>query len=198
MRAVVTMLCFVSTNKGKFEVIRRVLKQYGVELEQKAMELTEPESDSLKEIALVKARQAFEIVKAPLIVEDTGFFLEAYPGFPGQHSKWVFNKIGYEGLFKLLEGKTRKASFHSVICFIDKNGYRLFEGKCRGAVTESVSEKISPELVYARIFTLEGEKVPSVAITAEENDKKSQRGKAAHALGRWLKENGMNQAAGSA
>ena len=81
------MLYFVTENKGKFEMIKRVLQHYGTDLQQKAIELQEPDSDNLKEVALSKARQAFEKVRQPLIVEDTGFFLEAYKGFPGQHSK---------------------------------------------------------------------------------------------------------------
>ena len=68
---------------------------------------------------LERMASAFEKIRKPLIVEDTGFFLDAYKGFPGQHSKWIFQKIGFNGLFKLLEKKTRKAHFYTVICFID-------------------------------------------------------------------------------
>jgi len=188
------VLYFVTTNKGKFDVIQRVLGQYGVEIAQKPIELNEPESESLKEIALAKAKQAYEKLRQPLFVEDTGFYLEAFKGFPGQHSKWVFQKIGYDGFFKLLEGKSKKCFFHTVICFIDgPDSYRFFEGKCTGTVASNVSKKISPSLAYARIFIGKGEKVPSVEMPLKERDAKSQRGIAAHALGKWLKEQALNE-----
>ncbi len=183
------MLYFVTENKGKFEMIERVLQQYGTELQQKTLELNEPDSDNLKEIALSKARQAFEKIRQPLIVEDTGFFLEAYKGFPGQHSKWAFHKIGFEGFFKLLSGKTRKAYFHTVICFIEsEENHRFFEGKWHGKVTNKVSKKAAQALPYSQVFIAEGEKVPAVEMPFDERIDKSQRGIAAHSLGKWLKE----------
>ena len=108
------MLLFATGNNGKFEQVSRVLKEYGIELEQKAVDLNEPETDNLKEVALSKARKAFHELRQPLIAEDTGFYLEAYKGFPGANSKWVFNKIGFEGFSKLLSGKPKKA-FHSFL-----------------------------------------------------------------------------------
>lgn len=187
------MIYFVTTNKGKFELIQRVLQEYGVSLEQKKIELTEPESDSLKEIALEKARQAFEKIRQPLIVEDTGFYLEAFKGFPGQHSKWVFQKIGFQGFFKLLAGKSRKAFFHTVICFIDSGGPHIFEGRWQGKVTTKAAKKKAPSLPYSRIFMGKGETKTSIEMSAAEKDKKTQRGIAAHALGKWLKEKALSE-----
>jgi non-canonical purine NTP pyrophosphatase (RdgB/HAM1 family) len=187
------MLYFVTTNKGKFEMIQGVLQQYGLDLHQKPSDLDEPDTSSLKEIALAKAKQAYEKLRQPLIVEDTGFYLEAYKGFPGENCKWVFNRIGYDGFFRLLEGKSKKAYFHSVICFIDgPDSHRFFEGKWHGNVTEKISKKKSAALPYARIFIDKGGKVPVVELPKKERLNKSQRGIAAHALGKWLKEQSLN------
>ena len=188
------MLYFVTTNKGKFEIIQKVLQQYGLDLQQKPIKLNEPESDSLKEVALGKAKQAFEKLRQPLIVEDTGFYLEAYKGFPGQHSKWVFNKIGYNGFFKLLAGKPKKAYFHTVICLIDApDSYRFFEGKWQGKVIATISKKKLPGLPYSRIFVGNGEKLPAAEMPLEERLNQSQRGIAAHTLGKWLKEKALHE-----
>ncbi len=187
------MLYFVTTNEGKFEIIQSVLQQYGLDLQKKPIELNEPESDSLKEVALGKAKQAFEKLRQPLIVEDTGFYLEAYKGFPGQHSKWAFHKIGYQGFFKLLSGKSKKAFFHTVICLIDApDSYRFFEGKWHGNITEKISKKKSASLPYARVFIPAGEKKTAVELPKEQRINQSQRGIAAHALGKWLKEKALH------
>ena len=51
------MLLFATGNNGKFEQVSRVLKEYGIELEQKAVDLNEPETDNLKEVALSKIKE---------------------------------------------------------------------------------------------------------------------------------------------
>lgn len=187
------MLVFVTGNKGKFEQLSHVLAEYGVEIEQKAMDLDEPNRPDLKDIALAKAKQAFRELGRPVIVEDTGFFLEAYKGFPGTRPKWVFQKLGFEGFLKLLSGKSKKCYFHTVICFMDGlDNYRFFEGKWTGKVSTKVSKKKSPSLPYSQFFIGEGEKLPSVEMSPEDKLKKSQRGVAAHKLGEWLKEKALH------
>jgi len=187
------MLYFATENKGKFERISSVLKEHGIDLEQKKMKLEEPESDSLREIALAKAKQAFEKIKQPLITEDTGCYFEAYKGFPGPHTKWAFEKLGYPGLFKLLSGKSKKCFFHSVICFTDSpESHQFFEAKWHGKITTKVSPKNPGSYPYSRIFIPEGQKITSVEMSSQEKNKISQRGIAAHALGNWLKEKALH------
>ncbi len=187
------MLYFATGNKGKFGQVVEVLVEYGVELEQKLVDFEEPDCEDLKEIALAKARQAFQQLKQPLIVEDTGFFLEAHPGFPGPHTKWVFEKIGFEGFLKLLSGKSKKGFFKTIICFINgKDSFKFFEGKWHGRISSKISKKSSKTLPYSQFFIGKGEKMPSIEMSASEKAKKSQRGIATHALGKWLKEQALN------
>jgi len=191
---VVGMLLFATGNRHKFEEISKTLAHYGIELSFQKTDLIEPDLDSLKEVALAKAKQAFALYRKPLIVEDTGFYLEAYPGFPGPNSKWVFNRIGYEGLFKLLSGKSRKGFFHTVICLIDgPESHRFFEGKWQGKVGKKVVMPEKDAMPYARIFIPDGEKRTAVEMPFEEKDQKSQRSIAAHALGKWLKEKALHE-----
>ena len=53
----------------------------------KKLHIIEPDYDSLEEVAQAKAEQAFEQLKKPVIVEDTGVFFEAYSNFSGQIAK---------------------------------------------------------------------------------------------------------------
>lgn len=180
-------LIFATGNKGKFEQVSRVLAEYGISLERKKVDFVEPDLDSLEEIALSKAKQAFAQLKQPLIVEDTGFYFEAYKGFPGPHTKWAFQKIGFDGFFRLLKGKTKKCFSRTVICFIEaENSHKFFEGKWQGTITTKISKKNSASLPYARIFIGKGEKVPSIEMPEEEKAKKSQRAIAARKLAEWL------------
>jgi XTP/dITP diphosphohydrolase len=42
--------------------------------------------------------------KKPVLVTDTGSFIDALNGFPGANTKFTLNRIGNKGLIKLLEG----------------------------------------------------------------------------------------------
>ncbi len=149
-------LYFITTNKGKFEEVRELLEGC-IELIQKSIELEEPRG-TIEEIALSKAKKAYEIIKAPLIVEDTGFFIPSLNGFPGEFSKWVVNKIGVEGIIKLMEGKKgeeRRAFFKTIVCFFDGKG-KLFEGRVEGHISLKPRGNPKKSLPYDSIFIPKG------------------------------------------
>ena len=73
-------LYFVTSNEEKAEEARMILE---MPVEIRKADLVEIQSLDLKEIVKDKARQAFEIVGESVIVDDVGFFLEAWNGFPG-------------------------------------------------------------------------------------------------------------------
>jgi len=75
------------------------------------VELIEIQSDSLEEIALFSAKQAFSQLHQPLFTEDTGLFVQALNGFPGPYASFVFKTIGYEGILKLLKGISNRTAF---------------------------------------------------------------------------------------
>ncbi len=50
------------------------------------MDLTEIQSDDVGQIARFKAHEAYELLKKPVIVDDTGFFINAFKGFPWAYS----------------------------------------------------------------------------------------------------------------
>jgi len=54
----------VTTNRDKYEEISSVLYEYGIETEQREIELEEKE-ETLEEIVRGKAEQAFAVVKKP-------------------------------------------------------------------------------------------------------------------------------------
>lgn len=97
-------LIFITSNKHKVEEIGAVLKDFGIEIEQLKMEYEEDKEAGMEEVAKKAAKQLAEKLKKPVIVEDTGLFFKAYNNFPGPMPKFVFSGIGYEGIFKLLEG----------------------------------------------------------------------------------------------
>ncbi|MBI4053326.1 MAG: non-canonical purine NTP pyrophosphatase [Candidatus Diapherotrites archaeon] len=180
-------LFLVSTNDFKFDEIKKILGGYGVKIEQKKIELDEPDLKSLEEIALAKARHAYSLVKKPLIVEDTGVFFDALPGFPGTKAKRAWLELGFEGLFKKLEGKDRSARFKSVICLMNSpQDYKFFAGELEGRILEKVVMPEAKRLPYEKIFEPDGGKKALVEFSVEEKNAFSHRAIAAGKLGEYL------------
>lgn len=102
-----------------------------------ALEIPEHRSNDIGEIAREKARYAFSRLNAPLIVDDTGFFIDALNGFPGPYAAYVLNTIGNAGILRLMEGKPdRRARFTTGIAYADRDGIQVFTGTIDGQITD--------------------------------------------------------------
>ena len=96
-------LYFVTGNKHKFNEVKRISEKFNIDLEQFKGKKLEPKDLSVKEVAELNAKKFYKELKQPIIVDDTGIFFEAYPKFPGNHPKLMYNLLGFKGLLKLLE-----------------------------------------------------------------------------------------------
>lgn len=180
-------LKFVTKNKHKFEEVSRVLQEFGIELEQRAIDYEENHDESVNAIAKGAAKKLAEQFGEPVMVDDTGIFFEAYDNFPGALPKFVFNSIGYDGIFKLLEGMDRTAYFLCCIGYCEPGKEPMvFEGKLYGKITTEVHDPDMDILPYERIFIANGYDRPMSQISREEKNKIGHRGEAARKLGEYL------------
>jgi inosine/xanthosine triphosphate pyrophosphatase family protein/diadenosine tetraphosphate (Ap4A) HIT family hydrolase len=100
------MLCLLTGNPAKYAPLAPLLEQLAIVLQEPAFELPElQESDALAVLAR-KARLAGEAHGAPCLVDDSGLWLDAYPGFPGPLTRLVCNALGAAGMERLLSGVT--------------------------------------------------------------------------------------------
>ena len=129
-------LYFVSSNSHKFEEVSQILASLKIEIKFINSELEEIQSNSLKDIAERKAKDAFKKFKKPLIIEDAGLFIDSLNGFPGPYSSYVFKTIGNKGILNLVKTK-RDATFFSLITYCDKKITKTFEGKLKGKISFS-------------------------------------------------------------
>ena len=181
-------ITFITTNKSKAEEINDVLKEFGFEVEQKAMEKREDKDADMEEVAKSAAKELCEQLKIPLIVEDTGLFFEAYNNFPGAQPKFVFKGIGYDGIFRLLKDKDRGAYFETVIAYCEPGKDPVcFDGRMNGIITEKIFEPQSEYMPYDSIFISDGIQNPNCMMSMEEKSAFSMRGKVTRKLGEYLK-----------
>ena len=129
-------LFFVSSNNHKYYEAKKILDIFGIKLGFLKSDLMEIQSNSLKDIAMKKAKNAFSKHKKPIIVEDDGLFINSLEGFPGPYSSYVFKTIGNVGILNLLKNN-RKAKFISIITYCDKTNLESFDGKLDGIISKS-------------------------------------------------------------
>jgi len=180
-------IIFITTNKYKFKEVRGILKDYPIELEQLSMEYEENHDSGIEEIARGVARKLAIEIGEPILVEDTGLFFEAYNNFPGALPRFVFNTIGYKGIFKLLQGESRKAYFKTVAAYCEPNKEPvLFDGAMKGDITNKIYNEDKDAMPYDRIFIPEGESKTISDMTLEEKNALSQRAESFEKFGDYI------------
>lgn len=112
---------FVTGNDKKFNEISANLSA-DVKLIQHDLDTLEIQTTSLLEISKDKALKAFEEIKKPLIVDDSGVFFDHYFEFPGAMAKHMFKSLWFEGFERLLaeERIGKKWSMQTVISYMDE------------------------------------------------------------------------------
>ena len=129
-------LLFVSSNIHKFREVKKILNSFQINIQFFKLNLEEIQSNSIKEIAIKKAQDAFSKCKKPLIIEDDGLHIDSLYGFPGPYSSYVQKTIGNQGIINLVKAD-RNAKFVSNITYCDKYCFKSFEGKLFGTISKS-------------------------------------------------------------
>ena len=116
-------LYFATGNRNKFAEVKAILAGFGLTVHRLRTRKMEIQSSSLKEIASTAALQIAEVNRTPVLVEDTGLFIEVLSGFPGPYSSFVYRTIGNEGILRLMKGKRNRAAvFRSAVAFSPRPG----------------------------------------------------------------------------
>lgn len=148
---------YVTNNAGKFEEVRDFFDRFTLsfQVEQVAIDIDEIQSLDQKIVVLDKVKKAFSMVKQPLLLDDGGLFFAAYNQFPGTLSKFVFQGLGFKGLFKLIDEDNR-ASFILQLAYTDGMQTQLFEGVCHGTIVMPKDLSSHPKLPFTAIFKPDG------------------------------------------
>ncbi len=179
---------FIATgNKHKVEEMSSILKEFSISLKHRELKIIEPDFDSLEEIALEKAKQAFAVLKKPVIAEDTGVYFEAYNNFPGQLAKRVYLGLGFGGLITVIRAaKNRRAHFKTAVAYFDGKNSKVFSGIMKGRLLTKVVSIEKDRLPYEKLFVPDGFSSALVDIPLEGKNRVSHRAKATRKLGEWL------------
>ncbi len=113
-------IIYVTGNWSKILSAKQILEPLGIEVEQVKMETTEIQADTVEEVAMHSAKEASDKLKATVLKNDTGLYVEALGGFPGPYTHYVDERIGEDGLLKLLKGvENRNACFMEAFAYCE-------------------------------------------------------------------------------
>lgn len=127
-------ITFITGNQSKADYLARYL---GLPVSHIKLDLDELQSMDLKEIVGHKVRQAYDKIKTPVIVEDVSLEFEALGGLPGPFIKFFVERMPFESICSMLDGKSRKATAKCVFGYYDGVMLQLFEGAMEGEVPQA-------------------------------------------------------------
>jgi len=179
-------IMFVTNNMNKVIEANEIVKSFGIELIPIDVKKIEIQSDSLREIAIYAAKHAYEVIRKPVVVEDSGLFIDALNGFPGPYSSYVYRTIGLKGILKLMEGvRNRDARFIAIVALaISDSEIYVFEGITEGYIANEI--RGNKGFGYDPIFIPFNHFKTFAEMDRSEKNMYSHRGKAFRALGEWV------------
>ncbi len=132
-------IIFITGNENKLREAKQIL---GIEIVSKNLELREIQGVDLEDVIKDKLSHGYEILKKPVMVEDTGLFFNALNGFPGALIKMLLVRCGRDGIVKVLEGFEDKAATAKCAVGFTKDGkdLKVFIGEVKGQIVRQRGE----------------------------------------------------------
>ena len=180
---------FVTGNKKKELEVNTILGAQQLEpfrVTHVDIDLPELQGDPT-DIAREKCKEAARRVGGPVLVEDTSLCFTALNGLPGPYIKWFVDRLGNEGLYRLLDPYADKSAFcQCVLGFSPGPGAEpsLFIGRTDGTIVEPCGNF---GFGWDAIFVPEGKDAPFGAMTLDEKNQLSHRARALEQFVQYVK-----------
>ncbi len=183
-----------TNNPGKVIEITEVLADLPVTITtpQECGIHEEPEEHgaSYRANALLKARHFHVRSNLPTVADDSGIVVEALEEELGVHTRrWGAGPEASDEewiahfLHRMKKEKNKRARFECHLVYIDENGAaHSFEGRCDGHITETLEADYLPGLPISACFRPEGFDRVFSALSIEQKNSTSHRGRAALSL----------------
>ena len=181
-------------NRDKLKELMRAFKLKDIDVELLSLDHFPEIGDipetgkTLKENALIKAREVNKITNLPTLSDDTGLEVDALHGDPGVFTaRYAGENCTYhDNVQKLLNelekvpNPNRTAKFKTVVAYVDKEFEITAEGCCNGLISRSA--KGDNGFGYDPIFYIPNENRTFAQMTIKQKENHSHRGKAIRAM----------------
>lgn len=136
-------LTYITGNYGKYVSVKDKFESIGITIDFYKCDLDEPEVNDIKFISKEKARCAFDLLKSPVFVIDSGFYINDYPnnpGYPGAFVKRSGVSTNIEQLLDIMKDVNDKSCyFMDCLTFYDGYDYYQFFGVSKGNLSKKIS-----------------------------------------------------------
>merc|ERR1712063_209998 len=102
-------ITFVTGNANKLREVAAIVGD-SIPMTSHAVDLPELQGEP-DDISKEKCRLAAEAIKGPVCVEDTALCYNSLKGLPGPYIKWFLEKLGHDGLNRILDGYEDKSAY---------------------------------------------------------------------------------------
>lgn len=130
---IMKQVTFITGNQSKADYLAKYL---GVDVPHHKLDLDELQSLELSVIVEHKVKQAYEILKTPVIVEDVSLEFTALGRLPGPFIKWFLDDMDMSDICKLVDGKDRSAIGRCMFGYYDGERLELLEGSINGTIAK--------------------------------------------------------------
>jgi non-canonical purine NTP pyrophosphatase (RdgB/HAM1 family) len=132
----ITQIYFATTNAGKLKEASEILN---IEVLGCGLDIEEIQSLDPIKVAVQKARNYYEKLQKPILVEDVSLSFSALNGLPGPYINDFMKSIENDGILKLLkDNPDRLATAQTTLVFIDETQIEhVFVGKIEGRISET-------------------------------------------------------------
>ncbi|XP_029178481.1 inosine triphosphate pyrophosphatase isoform X2 [Nylanderia fulva] len=185
-------IVFVTGNAKKLEEFTAILgKNFPRQITSRKIDLPEYQGE-IDDICRDKCRAAVNLINGPVIIEDTCLCFNALKGLPGPYIKWFLEKLGPEGLHKMLDGWEDKSA-EAVCTFAYCSGEAgaevfLFQGRTQGSI---VSPRGPRDFGWDPCFQPQDHHMTYAELPKEIKNKISHRRKALEALRDYFMSNAI-------
>lgn len=117
-------IAFVTGNPTKFDfVVRNITCPPGVLFERVKVPVHEIQASTVADVCLHKAMQAYEQLKQPVLVHDSGMLVAELNGFPGPYTNDLIRTVGADRLFEIASRFSDPSLiFEDCLTFVDESG----------------------------------------------------------------------------
>ena len=129
----------ITSNLGKVKEFESALGKE-IKINHIKKEYKELRSDSPEEIAKESAKRLAEEMQMPVVVEDSGLFIQALNDFPGTCSAYIHKRIGLRGILKLMKGlEDRTCYYRSAVAYCEPGKDPIsFFGEEKGILSDDI------------------------------------------------------------
>lgn len=128
-------LIFATQSVNKLEEAQRILH---TTIESYDIDLPEIQAVDVEDVVIYKAKYAYDVIKKPVLIEDTGLFINALNGLPGALIKWFVQRMGVDGICRMMGAFDDKSAVAKTIIatYDGSHAPRIFTGEISGDIAD--------------------------------------------------------------